>query len=381
MKVASWKLLALLILVLSPALSVACILCSSQGMPLAKEITDAKLVVFGKITDSRLGPDGIRGTSEFQVETVLRGDRDSFKQGKITLPRYVPVVPGVKYLIFLDVSQGQFDPYRNIVCSSDRLVGYLQKMPALTGLGTPDQRQARLKYVFDYLQDGEPELAADAYKEWSVATNQDVAAVAGQLSAEKLRHWLLDAKTPTHCLSLYAYLLGASGQASDAVLLTKLATNPPDSRFSTSLDGILAGMVRQQPGDAWKQVQSIIVDKSRSFSERHAILRFLRFQWEIDRAASKAQIIACLDQLIDQPDTMDLAINLLREWKCWDHQVKVLNLFTTMPTLAPITRRAIIRYALDCPGEASRQFISAARAKDAELVRDVQETIDLIEKR
>lgn len=372
--------LLLSVLCASPALSVACILCPNQGPSLAKEMNDAKLVVFGKITDARLGADGIKGTSEFTVESVLHGDRNVVKQGKIQLPRYVPAVPGVKYLIFLDVSQGQFDPYRSIVCSTDRLVNYIQKMPAVTGNGTPAERQARLKYVFDYFQDAEPELAADAYKEWSFASNQDVVAVAGQVSAEKLRHWLLDPKTPSHCLSLYAYLLGASGQTSDLTILTRLATSPPDTRFSSALDGILAGIVRKDPANAWTLISSIILDQKRTFTERHAILRFLRFQFEIDREQNRSQLTACMDKLIDQPDTMDLAIEQVRQWKVWDHQGKVFKLYESSPSLAPITLRAMIRYALSCPGEMARQFLASVRKKDPELVRDVEEVLQLTEK-
>lgn len=368
----------------SPALSWACTFCTNQGPPLTKEISDAKLVVFGKITDARLGPDGIKGTSEFSVENVLHGERNTIKNGKIVLPRYVPPVPGVKYVIFLDVSQGQYDPYRSIVCSSDRLVQYVQKMPALTGNGTPAERQARLKFVFEYFQDVEPELAADAYKEWSIATNQDVAAVASQLDSEKLRRWLLDPKTPIHCLSLYSYLLGASGKASDIALLKNLALKPPDSRYSGALDGILAGILagahKQDASETWNLARAIIADKQRSFSERYGVLRFLRFQYEVDNAANRKQIIACVDQMLDLPDMIDLAISQLRTWKCWDQQERIFKLFDGPVSEAPITRNAILKFALKCPSDEAKQFIARVRLKDAKLVQDVEESLELFEK-
>jgi len=364
-----------------PALAEACMLCTGQlGPPLAKEISDAKLVVFGKVTDARLGPDGIKGTSDFIVETVLRGERSTIKEGKIVLPRYVPPVPGVKYVIFLDVSQGQYDPYRSIVCSTDRLVQYVQKMPPLTGAGTPAERQARLKFVYDYFQDAEPELAADAYKEWSIATNQDVVAVANQLDAGKLRRWLLDPKTPNHCLALYSYLLGASGKPEDIALLKKLALTPPDSRYTGALDGILAGILRQDKDDVWAIARTIINDKQRAFTDRYAILRFLRFQYDVDNVSSRKQMVACIDQMIDMPDMVDLAIEQLRNWKCWDHQSKVFKLFDASETQAPITRRAVVKFALKCPGDEAKQFIVHARQKDPDLVRDVEESLELFEK-
>jgi len=364
----------------SPALAWACDFCTNQGQPLMKEIQAAKLVVFGKITDARLGPDGIKGTSEFSVETVLHGERNAIKNGNIVLPRYVPPVPGVKYVIFLDVSQGQFDPYRSIVCSTDRLVQYVQKMPALTGTGTPAERQARLKFVYEYFQDAEPELAADAYKEWSIATNQDVAAVASQLDPEKLRRWLLDPKTPNHCLSLYSYLLGASGKAGDITLLKNLALKPPDARYAGALDGILAGILRQDAAEVWNLARTIITDKQRTFSERYGVLRFLRFQYEVDNATNRKQIVACIDQMIELPDMIDLAIGQLRTWKCWDQQDRIFKLFDSPVAEAPITRSAVVKFALKCPSDEAKQFIARARQKDAKLVQDVEESIELFEK-
>jgi len=364
----------------SPALSWACDLCSSQGPPLTKEIGNARMVVFGKVTNARLGPDGIKGTSDFVVEAMLRGDRSAIKEGKIVLPRYVPPVPGVKYVIFLDDSQGQFDPYRSIVCTTDRLVQYVQKMPALTGQGTPAERQARLKYVYDYFQDAEPELAADAYKEWSIATNQDVAIVANQLDPSKLRRWLLDPKTPNHCLALYSYLLGASGNAGDIALLKKLALTPPDARYAAALDGILAGILRQDADEVWRLARMIILDKQRPFTERYAVLRFIRFQYAVDNDSQRKQIVGCVDQMIELPDMIDLAIEQLRNWKCWDQQTKVFKLFESPVAEAPITRRAIVKFALKCPGEEAKQFVARARQKDPEMVKDVEESLELLEK-
>lgn len=358
----------------------ACDFCNNQGPPLTKEILNAKLVVFGKITDARLGPDGVKGTSEFSVETVLHGERGAIKNGKVILPRYVPPVPGVKYVIFLDDSQGQYDPYRSIVCSTDRLVQYVQKMPPLTGTGTPAERQARLKFAFDYFQDAEPELAADAYKEWSVATNQDVAALASQLDADRLRRWLLDPKTPNHCLALYSYLLGACGKASDIALLKKLALTPPDARYSAALDGILAGILRQDPTEVWKLARAIVTDKQRTFSERYGVLRFLRFQYEVDNAVNRKQIVACVDQMIDLPDMIDLAIGQLRTWKSWDQQERIFKLFDSPVVEAPITRSAVVKFALKCPSDEAKQFIARARLKDAKLVQDVEESLELFEK-
>jgi hypothetical protein len=371
---ARWVLCAAILLA-SPALSLACVLCTSQGAPLSKEIAGARLVVYGKITDARLGPDGMKGTSDFAVETLLQGDASLVKNNRLVLPRYVPPVPGVKYVVFLDILQGQIDPYRSIVCSSNRLVEYLQKMPKLTGAGTPAERQARLKFTFEYFQDAEPELAADAYKEWSVANDKDVAAIASQVDPGKLRRWLLDPKTPQHCLSLYSYLLGASGTQADLELLKKLALSPPDARYHGTLDGILSGIQQQRPEEVWPLAQTILRDTNRTFTERYAVLRFTRFVKEVRYEAVKKDLNVTLALCLDQPDLVDLVIEQMRLMKNWEYAERVLQFHNA--SAAPITKRAVIRYALPCPLPAAREFIRQVRLNDPETVKDVEELLEL----
>lgn len=363
-----------------PTLAIACTLCGNLGPPLMKEISDAKLVVFGKIVDARLGPDGIQGTSDFVVETILHGDSANIKNSRLVLPRYVPPVPGMKYLIFLDVANGQVDPYRSISCTSDRLVQYIQKMPKLTGAGNASERQARLKYTFQYFQDTDPELAADAYKEWALAGNVDVAAIAADLDPDKLRRWLMDPKTPAHCLSLFAYLLGSCGKEADLELLKKLALTPPDARYHGALDGILSGLERQQPAETWKLVKGLAQDQSRSFTERYAVLRFLRFVRDVKKQQPASELNAILELMLAQPDMIDLAIEQMRLMHCWDHQKKVLAFYDTTTGEVPITRRAIIRFALCCPGETARQFVDKARSKEPETIREIEELLQLNQK-
>jgi hypothetical protein len=92
------------------------------------------------------------------------------------------------------------------------------------------------------------------------------------------------------------------------------------------------------------------------------------------------QIVDCIDQMIALPDMVDLAIEQLRNWKCWDQQSKIFKLFDASEAQAMITRRAVLKYALKCPGEEAKQFVTRARQKDADMVKDVEESLELFEK-
>jgi hypothetical protein len=58
----------------------------------------------------------------------------------------------------------------------------------------------------------------------------------------------------------------------------------------------------------------------------------------------------------------------------------VLVLFGKKTHEAPIVRRSIVRYALQCPKPAAATFVAERRKLDAELVSDVEEGLQLEKK-
>jgi hypothetical protein len=370
-------LLLAIALALPPALARACILCTSPtSSSLARESGEAKLVIYGKVANARPGPDGISGSTDFAVLSLIKGDAKLVKGNTVTLPRYVPQSPGVTYLIFLDVINGQLDAYRNVVCTSDRIVQYLKRMPPITATSTPAERQARLKYTFEYLQDPELELSADAYKEWALASNQDVAAVAGQLDAAKLRRWLADPKTPTYCIGLYAYLLGSSGDASDAERLKQWVLQPPDLRMRGALDGLLAGYRRARPAESWELVRTVAAATDREFGERLALLRTLRFVHDVEGESARKEILSVCDKLLQQSDTFDLIVGLLHRWGWWERTDAIFAAYGTPGAQSIMTKRAIVRYALSCPEPAAKTFLEKLRKEEPALVKDVEKWLE-----
>jgi hypothetical protein len=364
----------LLVLLSLAASAHPCDLCPNQGQPLSYELAQARAVVFGPVINARLGLDGISGTSQLQVEAVLKSDPLIKDQKVITLPRYVPPDPKLKFLVTLDVVRGQLDPYRGIPFASNRVVKYLQDAPAKQPMGKPEDSAERLRYYFKHLNDPETEIAADAFKEWATASNREVGLVASKLQPEELRSWLLDPKTPSHRLSLYGFLLGACGNDRDADLLRRFILNP-DERMGPALDGLLAGYIKLNEREGWKLTKQILGDEKRPFTQRHSILRMLRFYHGFQPEQTRQHLVDCSATMLGQADLLDLAIDHLRQWQLWDLTPRVLALFGTKEASAPISKRAIVRYALVCPQPEAKRFIEQLKAKDPELVQDVLEAM------
>jgi hypothetical protein len=360
-------------MVMAQGLASACDLCVAQGPPLSVEAAKARYVVVGSVTGSQLNASGLGGTSDLRIDAYLKAD-DTFRQRKeIKLPHFFPPNANVKLLVYLDDVRGRLDAYRVIDFPSNRIVKYLEEAPAYREKATPEERAARLLYFFKYLNDTEPALANDAYKEWAMAGNREVGLVAGRLPAAELRAWFLDRKTPAERLSLYGYLLGACGKAEDANLLRNFLNNP-DERTSRAMVGLLAGYIHLKPAEGWQLAIDILGDSKKPFTQRHAVLRTLRFYYGFQPDESRDRVLQCLAVMLKQEELLDLAVDQLRLWKVWNYTDTITALYRR-PNNAPVTKRCILRYALTCPLPQAKKLVEEVRQQDPDLVNEIQESL------
>jgi hypothetical protein len=353
----------------------ACPFCTMQGQTLTKEINDAQLVVLGTITNARPSPDGLDGTCDLVIEDVIKPHPYLKDRKTLTLPRYIPK-SDVKFLVFCTLFKDRADPYRGMPVKDKDIVTYLKGALAL------DEKNVakRLEFFFPYLENAEIEISTDAYKEFAAADAKDVMAMIQSCDKAKLRtklaEWLRSPETATYRYGLYGYLLGQCGTPDDAEVLTELLDDPKRGLVS-GIDGVLAGYITLRPKEGWASVTALLGDAKADFTRRYAGLRTIRFLWEFrpDLIAPKELIEAGLVLLLDQADIADLAIDDLRKWKQWDQLDRILALAFKPSHDVPIVQRAIIRYALCCPGPKAAEFIKEQRKRDPDKVKDVEELL------
>src|SRR5262245_54843975 len=93
-----------LVLLALPAAN-ACPFCPSAGQTLLGETNQAHLIVFGSLSNAQRDPNEFgKGTTDMDIEVVVK-DHDFLKgKKKITLPRYVPESKDKsKYLVFCEI--------------------------------------------------------------------------------------------------------------------------------------------------------------------------------------------------------------------------------------------------------------------------------------
>ena len=356
----------------------SCPFCSMQGQTLIGDVNQASMVLYGTFTNAKLDSSGDlgQGSTDLVIEAVIKKHEILGDKKVLTLPRYVPTDKNsnVKFLVFCDVFKGKIDPYRGVPVPADGdMVKYLQG-----ALAVKDQPIGpRLRYYFDYLDDKDPEVSTDAYKEFANADYKDYRDMAKKLPAGKLARWLEDPNTPAFRYGLYASMLGHCGTAKDAELLRKMLDDP-QKRVSTGVDGILAGYTMLQPKAGWDHILSILRDPSKEFMLRYAALRAVRFFWDSrPDVLNKNELVQGVSSLLDQSDIADLAIEDLRKWGRWEVCDRILDLQNKKSHDVPIIRRAILRFALSCPAQKAVAFVNQCRKRDPEMVKDTEELLKL----
>lgn len=364
-------------LVAAPVL--ACSFCGesfARRQTLRERFADAKVVVAGVLKNPVAKADG-SGTTEFHVTHVLKGDA-ALAKTTLTIPRYLPVVADTPpdYVFFCSVADGRIEP-------TDGVPGGKAVVEYLTGITKLDAKpESRVGYCFERLDDADTAVAADAFVEIARASDADIVKARAALDRKKIRAWIGSPKMPDERVGVLGLLLGLCGDRADADwLLAELRNPKPSERVLSNLGGLLTGAILLDPHEGWKVAADALPSPTRTFSDKLNVISTVRFFQATRPKESKDAILACLRELIANSDLADLAIDDLRRWAWWDLTPEVLAAYTKPTHAAPVVRRGIVRYALQCPDEKAKAFVAAVRAKEPELVKKVEDGLKLYEKK
>ncbi len=372
--------LALALAIVTGARADACPFCAAGRQTLTQEAAQATLILFGTPTNAQFNPNAaFQGTTDLQIESVIK-DHPFIKDKKtVTIDRYIAIdkASPKKYLVFCDVVKGKLDPYLGMPLDpNSKVAEYLKGALEVKDKDAP----TRLSFFYKYLDNSDVNLSDDAFQEFANADYKDYKPLAEKLSPDQLAKWLKDESTPVSRFGLYGSMLGHCGTAKHAKVLREMLDDP-NKRFSTGIDGTLAGYVMLQPKDGWKYVRDIFKDKDKEFLIRYAGLRTARFFYDFrPDVVNKDDVTDAVAQMLPQDDIADLVIEDLRKWQRWELAPKVLALWDLKTHEAPIIRRSILRFALLCQPEKCPQaaaFVAAQRKRDPEWVKDVEELLQL----
>jgi hypothetical protein len=372
----------LAVLLAVPTVAPACPFCPSAGQTLLGETNTAHLIVFGTLSNAQRDPNEFgKGTTDMDIEVVVKDHEYLKGKKKITLPRYVPPDPKkeTKHLIFCEVYKGELDPYRGEAVGPDsKIAEYLKGAIELKDKDMP----TRLAYFFKNFDSADWAVSGDAFQEFSNAEYKDVHVAAAKFDPDHVLKMLKDPSTSLARIGLLGLIFGHCGKGEAHAKALRALIDDPKVKQATGLDGLLAGYVLLDPKAGLEYVSGIIKDPKEDFLVRYAGLRALRFFWEYrEDVLKKADIVATIEPLLDQPDIVDLAVEDLRKWEQWEKAAKLIGLFDKPSHDVSIIQRSIIKFALAAPAtnKECAAFLARLRAdeKQAERVRDLEQLLEL----
>ncbi len=369
------------VLIVAPSLAPACSLCGSllRRESLAVEFAEATWVLYGTVANPKLSTEGGQfagtGTTEFHIEKVLKAETPVGDRKMLLLPRYVPILDTktpTRFVVFFRKGRDQVEFSLGRQVSSPAVFDYLQGIEKQRG---KDALPA-LAFAAQHLDHAEPAIAEEAFLELARANDADVARLARTLSPERLRTMLRQPNLEPERLSLFAFLLGSCGDASDVELFRTLLQRN-DEKSVRSLEGVLAGYLTLRPKEGWQHTLDLLHQPKSPFLHRFAAVQTLRFLYATKSNDMRPTVIRVMGSVAVHPETADMAIDDLRLWKAWDHTAAILACHGKQSHAAPIVRTSIERYAVACPLPEARRFVEALRQQDAKRVRELEEELSL----
>jgi hypothetical protein len=342
---------------------------------LRERAATSAVVVHGTLTASRVGPDGLRGETDFAAMAHLKADAKLGTPTALTIPQYLPLVGDTprEYLVFGTVVDGKLDITGGLTWPT-AAAAYAKDVLAL-----PGDSPTRLAFFFRHLDSAEAVVAADAFLEFAKASDAEIAAAAKSFDAAKVRRWLADPTTPRERIGVYALLLGLTGGRDDADRFATML-DATDERTTSNLGGLVAGLTLLDADRGWNRIAAIAADGKQPYDRRLAMLNAMRYFAASRPKESKAPLLAIAARLIPDADVADAIVEDLRQWQWWDHTDAVLAAFDRPTHRAPIVRQAIVRYAMQCPDDRAKSFVAKIRLAEPKLVERVEEGLKRLTK-
>jgi hypothetical protein len=360
-----------LALLLLPCPAPACSLCGPYAVkfPFVTEYWRAHAVVSGTLANPKLGGDFGSGTTELRVDKLIKSDPRLKGTNPIVLPRYLTILNPKDPPRFVVLLDEKLFAYGGRECSP-ALLDFLIASDAVKGKPRPQM----LAHFAKYLDHADPIVADEAFLAFAAANDKEVLEAAPSLKPDVFRKLVQDRKIDAERLSLFAFLLGATGEAADADILLHLLQKP-DDRATKAIEGIVSGYILRKPKEAWAWTTATLADSKQPFLVRWGIVRAVRFLYGARPADYRAPVIQAMGVMVPSGELADMAIGDLQRWRIWDHTKLILAQYGKASHSAPITRAALLRYAVSCPLPDARKFVADLRQREPRLIREIEEDL------
>ncbi len=321
-------------------------------------------------------------TTTFEVvEVITADDKKLALKTKITVDFLRTGKPGDLFLLMGKRSDGEIAWGAPIEVSEDSYQ-YIRQAPPFDA-----PAEKRLKFFLKFLEMRDPQIANDAFAEFSRARYEDVAGLSGQLPREKIRTWLETPETTKIRLGFYGLLLGLCGNDDDAAFLeTQIFSPVAEDDVRLGIDGMMGGylLLRGAPG-LEKLVDGKLKVPDTARTDLFAVLNALRFAGEYARdRLPTAQLQSALRSFLDREEFAEIVVADLARWKDWSVLDRLLANFGQPPFETESGKLKVIQFAQACAKDTrtdkeiplsvaeAKRFLAQVEKESPDLIRQTR---------
>jgi len=372
-------LLALLAVLGTSELAVACPFCSATAQTLRQDMAAMDVVAFGELVQTGKnqpessatysGPEStvnsnenLAGIAEFKIVETLQGGSIVPVGTLVSAPYYGPAKSTGRFLL-MGVHQTE------VLWSSPLPVtieaeNYLRLTSKL-----PDDRSERLKFYLGFLENPEPLLARDSYDEFAQTPYEDVKKIRDSLDRKKLIEWIKSREVAPDRKRLYYTLLGVIADKQDAAFLESLLKSEDDT-IRSGLDALIACYLTTVGESGLPTIDELFLKNTRaSYPDTFAAVMALRFHGTEGGVIDRQKIVESMRLMLDRPDFADLVIPDLARWEDWSQIDRMAKLFRDADDNSSWVRVPVVNYLRACPLPEAKTTLAELEKIDPKAVK------------
>jgi hypothetical protein len=349
-----------------------CPFCTAVGPSLAQQRDLAAVVALAEVTDASTRP------PQFLLHRVVKGADLLADRQKLSAIVDTQLKPGSLMVLFGNRMEDS-DLRWSAVGVNEASAAYFLRAPSLR-----EPETERLRYFARFLENPDPLVADDAYREFGRAPFDTVAKVSDQLPSDRLRTWLANDKVPEARKGFYGLALGLEQNPTERATNTKFLKElivADASDFRAGFDGILGGylLLAAEPGLELIEQRLLANPQARVGDVRHA-LTALRFYHEFGQEISDQRLQAALAKVLARPEFAEAAITDLARWQAWRFCGAIAALYDRPNFNTPEIQRAIVGYLRVCPERQAHDSLAELRRRDPQGVADAEAALEALGK-
>lgn len=308
----------------------ACPFCPPSSPTLAEHVAGSDIVLLTTWLAQAVDPNGDGAKTSLTAIDVFKGADKGWNKGDVAvLPFARDGMPG-DLVLLMGTQVGTDAPtWQYVQEIRDTTYAYVRKLPS------PElPPRDRLRFFLPYLEAADPDVASDAFAEFSRAKYEEVAAIAGELPRDKLREWLRSTDVLVVRKGLYGLMIGMCGTSADARAAEEEIFRPVrDDETRLGVDGLMGGYVllMGRPG-----LERIVANKLTPpevpVSEIYAVLNLLRFLWDYGPpSVPKEDLRKALRLIAMRPNFAEGVVADQARWRDWAVLPSLLDRYGEWP--------------------------------------------------